>query len=83
MLFQQFLSPVFFVSEACQFFSEYCINYWCYKASDTLVIFILEVYLRQHHTQTANEEQKTETSQKKFALGRPYEPYFIIDIYYI
>jgi hypothetical protein len=29
------------------------------------VIFILEVYLRQHHKETADEEQKTETSQKK------------------
>ena len=61
MLFKRFLSPVHFVSEACQFFSEYCINYWCYKASDTLVMFILEVFLLQHHTETAAEEQETET----------------------
>ena len=41
MLFKQFLSPIHFISEACQFFSEYCINYWRYKELDTLVIFIL------------------------------------------
>jgi hypothetical protein len=48
------------------------------------VILILEVYLHQHHTETAAEEEKTENSpKKKILLGRPYEPYFIIDIYYI
>lgn len=63
MMFKQFLSLVHFVSEACQFFSEYCISYWWYKASDILAIFIFEVFLR-HHSETAVKEQKTETSQK-------------------
>jgi len=64
MLFKELLAPVHFVSEACQFFSEYCINYWCYKASDTLVKFILEVFLHQHHTETAAEERKKENKKK-------------------